>query len=401
MIRAGLLPALKEVYDSVKPEDIYSLNTYLTAKFQKKNLLRGKQSVTVVEISSGSTPSSSYARALGNATTTQNRAWQLKRATLTNVAKVEYEEVIASQEAMGAFIEVAIQNINSSRTALLERGEFYLVQGDGSGTVDQLKSSTVLASPVVELTRPELAKIFKVGDVLELAASKTAVAVRTGRMIVIGVDAEAGTLTVNDDIDNLIPAAAVTDFICFDGDFKNGLYGLNACIPATAPTPGAIFQGIDRAEDVARLSGHRVNVSGLLTDAISKADGKITTYKGQADLLLLSENKYSVALTELDGKVRYQKHDVGQISFHYLEFQSRSGSVIAIRQHFALDDKTGFLLDSSTAQIWHADALAHTVDFDSLEWRQVPNELAFVISFVSYMQFICHNPGVCARLIFP
>lgn len=400
MIRAGVLAALKDVYDKGKPEDIYSMNSFLTAKLNKKALLLGKNAVTPVEISSGTSPSSDYGRSLANSTTTQNRAWLLKRATLTNVAKVEYEEVVASEEAVGAFIETSIQNITSARKALLERGEFYLVQGDGSGTIDQLDAAVVLASPTIKLAKPELTKIFHVGDVLQLAASKVAAAPRTGRLIVIGVDTDAGTITVDANISS-ISGAAVTDFVCFDGDFKNGLYGFNACVPAVAPTSGQVFQGIDRSEDVARLAGHRINVSGLLTDAIGKADGRITTYQGKADTLLLSENKYSMALTELDGKVRYYKQDIGKISFHGLEFNSRSGSVIHIFQHFACDDKTGYLFDSSACQIWHAKGLAHTVDFDSLDWRQVPGTLSFAISFVTYMQFLIKNPGVAARLIFP
>src|SRR6185369_11098530 len=62
-------------------------------------------------------------------------------------------------------------------------------------------------------------------------------------------------------LNTLITGVATGDYIQIDGDFGDGLLGVDGWNPYTAPGATS-FYGIDRTVDLVRLSGNRLDGTG-------------------------------------------------------------------------------------------------------------------------------------------
>jgi hypothetical protein len=82
----------------------------------------------------------------------------------------------------------------------------------------------------------------------------------SGNVLTITViDEDAGTFTYTGSISGY----ADNDYLFQQGDFGAGAYGLDSWCPATAPSTGESFFGMDRGTSPSRLAGVRFNASTL------------------------------------------------------------------------------------------------------------------------------------------
>ena len=151
----------------------------------------------------------------------------------------------------------------------LRRSTCSELYGNGGAARGQILSGT--GTDTLQLADRRDVKNFEVGDVLVSAADDGTgagpVSVNTGT--IGSIDRGAGTLTVDTgvwhaDFDD-------GDFLFIEGDYGQGLAGLDGWIPSTAPTAGDDWFGFDRSVDPERQAGILYTATALGDGTIEKA----------------------------------------------------------------------------------------------------------------------------------
>lgn len=166
----------------------------------------------------------------------------------------------------GAFVEAFEFELDSAMDAM-KRNMGYEPYLNGGGAIGQISAASNVATATITLLNiNDIVKFEKNQPLVTSTADGTSGAVKLGRVTVLSVDRDAGTITVNQTSWNDpagIPTVAASDFIFTEGDFGLGIKGFEAWIPSTAPTLGDSFFGLDRSVDAVRLAGSRQDLRTL------------------------------------------------------------------------------------------------------------------------------------------
>jgi hypothetical protein len=175
------------------------------------------------------------------------------------------------------------------------------------------------------------------GMALVCASSETAAIRGTTSavpMIVTSVNRSAGTFTVDANTDSCTNG----DYVFIAGDRITGsqatfstrlkIAGFEAWNPVTAPSPSESFYGTDRSVDVTRLSGHRLDVSGLMPE-----EGYITGLsalgreESDVDKIFTSYTDDKNIKLALGSRAIVEYSTVGDIGFESIKIRGPNGPV--------------------------------------------------------------------------
>lgn len=221
----------------------------------------------------------------------------------------------------GAFVEAFEFELDSAMDAM-KRNMGYEPYLNGGGAIGQISATSNVATDTITLANiNDIVKYEKNQPLVTSIADGTSGAVKLGQVIVESVDRDLGTITVtaaawNDPAG--IPLAAANDFIFTAGDFGLGIKGFEAWIPATAPTFGDSFFGLDRSVDAVRLAGSRQDLRQLgpeeqvqkMCQVSVRNGGKIShIFQNDLDflaLILALGSRRIVVNTEVDAAIGFE-----------------------------------------------------------------------------------------------
>lgn len=131
----------------------------------------------------------------------------------------------------------------------------------GSGSRGQCNANATGTSLV--LKNSDDVTNFEVNQELVFSTADGGGTVKAGSVTVVGVDRDAGILTV-DALTAIASGAGVAadDYIFVAGDYDLKIKGVQAWVPNTAPSATSFF-GVDRTADVTRLGGIRYDASSM------------------------------------------------------------------------------------------------------------------------------------------
>jgi hypothetical protein len=168
-----------------------------------------------------------------------------------------------TRDNKGAFVEAFEFELEGAMDAMA-RNFGYDVYGNGGGSIGRFTSGVTLSGTTFTLLNIDDVVKFEKGQFLELSATDgTSGTVKAGQIEVSAVDRDTGVVTTVAAINAGVATAAASDYIFPAGDFGAGVKGFDAWIPASAPTAGDSFFGLDRSQDPTRLAGSRVAGAGL------------------------------------------------------------------------------------------------------------------------------------------
>lgn len=252
----------------------------------------------------------------------------------TGSAVVEYQITITSNYSLysvdgrlqrqtanskGAFVDAFEFELDSAMDAM-KRNMGYEPYGNGGAAIGRIGSGQTTKT-ITLLNINDIVK-FEKNQVLKTSvADGTSGSPKAGSVVVDSVDRDAGTVTVTvatwNDAGG-IPTVAANDYIFTDGDFGLGIKGLGAWVPATAPTGGDSFFGLDRSVDPTRLAGSRVDLRTLgpeeqvqkMCQVAIRNGGKLThVFYNDLDflaLILALGSRRQIANTEVEGKIGFE-----------------------------------------------------------------------------------------------
>ena len=328
------------------------------------------------------------------------------------VARISNKTIYASEGNMGAFIKAAKDEMDDALRGLSQRRSSD-IQGAGYSIKGRVGS---IGNPrsTITLTNPSDSVNFDIGDVIQFAANQN-----SGSAKQVGSSASDTTATINKvnrtsgviTLSAVLNAAVVNnDYIFRQGDFRaDSLRGLQAWLPATAPSSNDSFFGVNRSLDPDRLSGHRLTTSGAsasYSDIIQDAAARIMNLTSLGpDCVWINPLRYSSFVQQLTSKIRYNNvgmgGTVGADGFSNLVVHTAAGS-LPVKVSTWIPRDVIYVLRMETWCLYYlSDKGKRFVDFiDGENGYAVHSydDAGIELRAESYGAFGCFAPGCNARI---
>ena len=388
----GFRSALKQVFSKAKVERLSLTEHPLFAQLKKVDDLYGSSMKVPMILSNPAGISSTFTNAQANKASGRYKDWDISRAKAYGLLSVDYEALVASERDVGAFLKAKtaeLEGIMIGLTDDLERSLF----GTGSGSVGRVSASTTLSGAVIVLTNPEDALNFSLDRVIKFSSANGGGSLRAGSLKVTAVDGNAGTVTVDANINSGITSPAANDYIFFDGDYDAKIKGLAAWIPDTAPTSGDNFNSVDRSVDPIRLAGHRIDgVGRQVEEVINEAVMTTSRYGAKLTHLWVSYSEMTNIQNSLGAKVQRTDMKVGEVLFEGIEINGPKGKIKIFASPYCPANRM-YGLDMSTWELHTMKQVPHLQDLDGNDQLREATADAVEIRTCYFCQLVCLNPG--------
>lgn len=286
--------------------------------------------------------------------------------------------------------------------------------GDGSGTRGRIGAGVLLSGSTYQITLSNVQDIVNFEKDMTLVnytyTSSTISAISATTGVVQSVDRASGILVI---VASAVDAswATAAKALGVNGDIVAGvvgtgtalcLSGIQAWIPAVAPTAGDSFWGVDRSSDVTRLAGLRYDASAYtIEEGVTNALAFASREGAKPDLLIMDFASYAALVNSLGAKVQYvqAKHDEVEIAFDGLMFQSAYGKIMVLADRNC-PARTAFALTMSTWKLRSLGKVPHilTYGMEGLEGLRVGDADALQIRIGYYGNLTCSAPGWNLRI---
>ena len=406
---------LKEYYTNDQILNMTLPEGSLFGLIPKMETFSGKTLPIPVRIASPQGGSASLSTAIANKTTSKEVNFELTRFKDYAVASIDREAKMASEVdgETGAWLDLAkvvIEGILNTSTRSIAISLFR----DGTGIRGQISSSSNTGTATITLADPHDVQNFELQMYVQTVSARTGGTPRTGHAQIIGIDRDAGTLTVG--VSNtetpanwstLITSCAANDYICRDGDYGEVSPGLQSWLvpPSLRPTaPGQddFFQQ-DRYSDMTRTMGvYHDGTNQPIEEAMIDLEGKCAVQNARITHMFMNNVQYRQLLKALQGKVVYTnitetaqsaEGPVAEVSFAGIEFQGVGGRV-KVFADFNCPSMKLFALTLSTWMLYSLGPAPHIFDEGSdQKWLRSANDDTYEIRCGAYYVLGCRGAG--------
>jgi hypothetical protein len=201
-----------------------------------------------------------YAEAVLNASADDYAAFTLTRTSEYHLCTMSAEAIHASDGKENALI-AGFASTHKHGFESFKRSLSLQLYRNGGGARGRISSGSNVTTNTVTLAEPSDAVHFEVNLYLQAASTDgTSGSLRNSgaKELVAAVNRNSGTIrSTSAAWDTTITAIAASDYLFRSGDFGTRIKGLGGWIPATDPTSGDSFFGVDRSVDTVRLAGVR------------------------------------------------------------------------------------------------------------------------------------------------
>jgi hypothetical protein len=393
---------LKNRFSKRKIEQLSYKTSPAFAMIPKKEDFGGEDLKIPVSYADLKGRSADFAVAQANKQGSDTKAFLLNTVSDYAVFSVSGKAVKLSRGDINSFISVLEKETESAGRAL-GRSTSWAVFGNSVGSVATMGSNTTTT-----LTLGNRAQVqnFEVGMTIQLVDPASTSAARSGKLKIVTVNRDAGTLVCNVAITTGIPAAANDDLVVPEGDLNARASGFAAWIPNSAPTAGDSFFGVNRADDPSRLGGLRFNAAGLnIVQAIQDAAAQCAENGGSPDTLFINFDKWKQLMNYLGSQKEITQGTAyapaGQpkadIGFEGVRIHGPNGpiSVYADRhcQH-----NTGWLLQLDTWCLHSAGGVPMLLQEDGQTILREATSDGYEGRWGAYYQVYCYAPGYNCRI---
>jgi hypothetical protein len=396
----ALSAVLKTQYTQSKVNSLIYPESPLFAMMTKKQNFFGKNKVVAFHYGSPQGRGYDFATGLTNRTASKYSAVTVTRVKDYAFGEVDGEAVDAAKNDAGALLVALKKEIDNAFYTAGRSIAKDLFRNMG-GARGQISATSNVGTPTITLANVNDVVNFEVGMVLNVSATDgTSGAKRAGTVTLTGVDRDAGTLTASGNWTAGIAAAAASDYIFQNGDFestKQGLAGLAAWIPATAPTSGDSFFGLDRSVDPVRLAGVRYTAGsgGPIEETLIQCAARLAREGGKPDVVVMNPIDIANLIVALGSKVMYDRStsvDQPDIGFELPKLMTPTGA-LKIVSDLNCPQGVGWML---TLKTWSFETLLgapRILNLDGNDMRASATSDSYIFRIGYYGNLICEAPG--------
>ena len=398
--------ALKQHYTADRVEDmVYKDNPFL-AMVPKYERFGGRNlPIPIVHGNpQGRSKTFSNAQTRSTATSSLVKDFVLTRVKDYGIATLDNETMLASEGDANAWMEAATLEIdgiinsvtrslavNLTRTSDAYLGQVNAEPSENASTFD------VVMKDAEEITNVEVDQVH----VIYSAASGGSIRTSDGsddEWVVAAVNRSSGTITYTGSYDASGDIAA-DDYIFVEGDRGLGVSGLEDWLPATAPTSGDSFFGVDRSVDVTRLAGLRYDGSSdPIEEALIKGDSLVCREGMKLTHYFMNHRALADLKKSLGSKVQYVNLQVNpRISFPGVVVDGAKGPISVIGDHNFPDNRI-FGLNMDYIKFYSIGKAVRVLDTDGLAMLRQSSDDGVEVRYGFYGQLGIRAPGSCINI---
>jgi len=393
--------ALKELYDGQVVENlVYADNPFL-ALVPKKTDFGGKYKPVPIITGVSQGRSATFSLAQTNQTAVSIQSFLITRESDYSIATIDNQTMLASRTDKMSFLEGAKLVVDGAMRSITNSLSSALFRS-GTGSIGAIGS---ISSGVITLSNANDVVQFEVNQTLQANATDGGTP-RAALGYVIAVNRSAGTVTVS--ATGLGGSAgspsgwAAADYLLVQGDNNAKIKGLAAWLPATAPTSGDSFFGVDRSQDVTRLAGIRYDGSAQsIEESLIDSSSLLAREGGKPDVCITNFATYAALEKSLGSKVQYvDMKGPAEIAFRGIMVNG-ANSMIKVFPDRNCQPNKGYLLQMDT---WTLNSLGDAPQIlrygDGLEMLRVSNADAGEVRIGYYANLATNAPGWNANVTF-
>jgi hypothetical protein len=313
---------LKKIWPQDAIQDLFYDEAPLVAMLPKKTDWSGSTLEVVLQYGQINGRSTEFSRAKANKQASKKTKMSISTSDNFALWSVEHKIIVQTRNDKGALVK-ALEGETKSALKKFKRSVCWQVYGNGGGSIGRVATSTTLSSTTLTLRSAQSFRNIDVGDVLTFASDdgsgSSPAGIRTGSVEVTEVDPESLTVTVTPALNVGVPSIANTDFVFIDGDYANSMYGVEAYVPATAPSTS--IWGMARSTQKRRLGGIRVGGKGMLIqEAVKKALKVAKDETASISHIFMSTDDFFNLEMNLGSTRQYADEKVGSVGFTGIQF---------------------------------------------------------------------------------
>jgi len=300
-------------------------------------------------------------------------------------------------------MEAAVTEIDGTIDSLTRNLAISLYR-DSSGYVGQVSAEpTEAATTAITLKSTGDVTNFEIGHVVLIYSAKSGgtqriydTSVSSGT--ISAVNRSSGVITVNTAYTSDGTIAA-NDYIFFSGDRGSSISGLEGWIPATAPTSGESFFGVDRSVDVNRLAGCRHEGSSQpIEEALIDGASLAAREGGKVDHCFMSYAKYAELEKSLGSKVQYIDLRMNaEIGFRGIIVNGPRGPINVIPDQNCPED-VAYMLQLNVWKLYSLGKAVKVIDTDGNTMLRQASADGVEVRYGSYSNLGCRGPGFNCRV---
>lgn len=388
---------LKKRYTDEAVKSLVYKDRPFLARLRKGTDFYGKEMPVPLQYGTGKGRATSIALARANVGAGDYEQFNVKRRKNYGVVVIDRETMKASEADKGAWLAARATEIDGMMTTVMNALDVDL-WGNGGGARGQVAS---LAGGVLTLKNPDDVVHFEKGmTIVASATDGTTGTVRVGKAVIDAVDRDLGKLHSstwgNINPGGTPPGPEDDDFLFVEGDFGKVVQGVRAWLPWASPTPGQLFNGVDRSQDPSRLSGVRFDGSGFtsIKEAIQRGIARMHREGAHPSDIWLDHATYTDLSLSLQDKAIYdiaKAHDA-DIGFKSLQFVTPKGMVNVMA---AMNAPSGFAyaLDMETWKLWTLGPCPDLQNDDGSTMLRERDDDAYELRISYYGNLVCTAPG--------
>jgi hypothetical protein len=321
-------------------------------------------------------------------------------------ASIAGESIKAAKGDEGTLIEGLTKEIDGTIHVVMRSLAISMFR-NGGGARGQISSGSNTASTTITLANvPDITNfdlnmqlMTSLDDGTPAAPAGTR-AVPGAQPIVVALDRDLGTITINGNWSALMTGCTNLDFI-FQGntvgsDYGKMVKGVPAWIPSTAPGSTDNFLSVNRSTDVTRLAGIRFSGGGgPIEETLIEAATRAVREGASPDHVFVNPLDWSNLVKALGSKVLYERSaplDEPDIGFKAVQLSGPEGYINVIAD-INCPKGNAFMLQMDT---WHLESLGEApmiLDFDGNTILRSATSDDYEVRIGYYAQLTCEGPG--------
>lgn len=392
----SLAYALKTLYEQEAVVREWYEDNPLFALIPKWKRFGGKNFVEAVVHGVNAGRSHTFSTAQTNADNHRGVSFTVTRKKDYAVAKIDGETLLASESDENTLVEGLKTEMDGAIHNLVRSAAVDLY-GDGSGARGQVGS---VSSGVITLKNINDVTNFEVGQKIVANPTKTGAAgsMRSGTGTVSVVDRDLGKVTYT----GTITSIAADDYIYTEGDYDKAITGVGGWIPATAPSSGESFFGVDRSVDT-KLSGVIFDGATLNpSEAIFKAAVRVGREGGAPRHVFMNTSDWANLQLDLGSKVIYDvvKSTGVEVGFTSIAVRGPRGSIQCVADPNC-PAGTAFMLGLKHWKLRSLGEIPRFLDEDGKSMLRQSSSDGYEVRAAYYANLTCNAPGFNARIKLP
>lgn len=323
--RSDVLDVLKEFYPDnfAVPKTVVYRKAPFFAMVEKDEEASGEFYKVPLSYGNPQGRSADFAKAQTNQKPSKWAGFNCTYVDDYSVASIRGNVIDATRNDRGSFVRHVKAEFDGA-IHQLKRSAHHAIFRNGGGSLGQISTDSTVASATIKLAQVSDVVFFEVGQILKASDTDgTSGALRAGSAEISAINRETGELTTaGGNWSTQITGLAVSDHLFVDGDFGAKMKGLDAWIPATAPTGGDSFYGTDRSKDPTRLAGVRYDGSSQnVEEALIDGCEMVTRHGGEPEIVVLHPKQFARLVKLLGSRVVYDKRmsEDGTVGFRVLK----------------------------------------------------------------------------------